>query len=82
MTESFTHLTRDRLQQLSATLTTLRERVRDAVASEMAKAVGEALRDLLTAVLSKTAAVHRSAEHQTPPRPHEVSRWDDDGGPH
>ncbi len=82
MTDQFTRLARDRLQQLAYSLTTLRERVRDAVASEMGKAVGDALRDLLTAVLSKTANARRVAEQQqTPPRPSEPAGWDDDDEP-
>ncbi|CAN5579351.1 hypothetical protein BH11PLA2_BH11PLA2_48650 [soil metagenome] len=83
MTEQFTRLARDRLEQLSTTLTTLRERVRDAVASEMGKAVGEAIRDLLTAILNRQ--VPRFA---TPPMPlqpsapsQSSSRWDDDDEP-
>ncbi|CAN5646039.1 hypothetical protein BH11PLA2_BH11PLA2_52070 [soil metagenome] len=72
----------DRLQQLSTCFITLRERVRDAVASEMGKAAGEALRDLLTAVLSKSANAHRMAEPQSTPRTTDHHRWDDDDEPH
>ncbi|CAN5346244.1 hypothetical protein BH11PLA2_BH11PLA2_52330 [soil metagenome] len=77
MTESFTRLARDRLQQLSTCFITLRERVRDAVASEMGKAAGEAFRDLLTAVISKSTIAYRAAE--TPSDDH---RWDEDEEPH
>ncbi|CAN5597087.1 hypothetical protein BH11PLA2_BH11PLA2_45750 [soil metagenome] len=82
MTESFTRLARDRLQQLSTCFITLRERVRDAVASKMGKAAGEALRDLLTAVLSKSANAYRQAEPPSPPRTTDHRRWDDDDEPH
>ena len=77
MPEFYSRLARDRLQQLSATLTTLRERVRDAVASEMGKAVGEALRELLTAILTRKPI----PPPPVPVPPSESSprnRWDDD----
>ncbi|CAN5183569.1 hypothetical protein BH11PLA2_BH11PLA2_07760 [soil metagenome] len=83
MTESFTRLARDRLQQLSNCFITLRERVRDAVASEMGKAAGEAFRDLLTAVISKSTNAYRQAEPTSPPRTTDHHRWDeDDDEPH
>ncbi|CAN5393565.1 hypothetical protein BH11PLA2_BH11PLA2_23650 [soil metagenome] len=82
MTESFTRLARDRLQQLSTCFITLRERVRDAVASEMGKAAGEAFRDLLTAVISKSANAYRAAETPPPPRSTDHHRWDEDEEPH
>ena len=80
MTDQFTRLARDRLQQLASTLVTLRERVREAVASEMGKAVGEALRDLLTAILNRnTSRMPSPPVHPTaPPPPASSTRWDDD----
>jgi hypothetical protein len=51
MTHSVARLVRDRLDRLTDSLTPLRDRVRQAVAGEMAKAAAEALRDLLHAVL-------------------------------
>ncbi|CAN5474962.1 hypothetical protein BH11PLA2_BH11PLA2_29760 [soil metagenome] len=80
MSESFTRLARDRLQQLTITLTTLRERVRDAVASELGKAVGEALRDLLTSVLSRQTVRHPSTPAPAPASayPPSRNRWEDD----
>ncbi len=80
MTEPYTRLARDRLQQLASTLATLHERVRDAVASEMGKAVGETLRDLLTAILNRNATrTSRPPErHYEAASPSSARHWSDD----
>ena len=46
-------LAQTRILQLTQTLTDLRERVREAVATEMGRAIGDAVRDLLAAVLHR-----------------------------
>lgn len=75
MAEPFSWLARDRLQQLSGNFVRLRERVREAVASEMGKAVGEALRDLLTVILCRNAR----AQPIVVPQPTVTSDpWDED----
>jgi hypothetical protein len=69
-------LIRDRMDGLTSSLTTLRERVRQAVAGEMAKAVAEALRDLLQAILIRDA---RPVVLESPPQSQpSAGRWDDD----
>lgn len=78
MTESFTRLARDRLQQLTATFTLLRERVRDAVASEMGKALGDALRDLLMAILNRRSVTRPVSPGEEEPARSTADRWDDE----
>ena len=80
MHSHFSRLARDRLQNLASTLTTLRDRVREAIASEVGKAVGEALRDFITVILDRKA---RRDPVTTPPpgrlpRMPDVDRWHDE----
>ena len=65
----------ERLRRLCDTLESLRERVRAAVASELGRVVGDAVRDLVT------AAAHPQAlpQHSTEPRYQTHDRWADDG---
>jgi hypothetical protein len=72
-------LARDRLTRLAATLLDLKARVRQAVAAELGRVVGDAIRDLVAALAGRSAALpeHRyqpgdSGRRQTP------DPWDDD----
>lgn len=78
MSITFTRLARDRLRRLADTLTTLRERVREAVAGEMGKAVSEAVRDLLTVLLARRVGETPAPPPAEPAAPPPRSRWDDD----
>lgn len=57
------------LRGLAGTLAGLKERVRAAVAGELGRAVGEAVRQVVQAV---------AADRLEPPAPPRPSRWDDD----
>ena len=61
MTRSILPQVRDRLIQLTETLHHLKDRVRDAVATEMGRVVSEAVRDVLTTALT--------ARREEPSRP-------------
>jgi hypothetical protein len=74
--KTLTTLAHDRVRRLTATLSNLRDRVREAVAGEMGRAVGDAVRDLLTAVLHG-----REPIPPTPPRYHPASSPVDEYGP-
>ena len=77
MFPDISRLIRDRMDGLTSSLTTLRERVRQAVAGELVKVVAEALRDLLQAILIRDARpVAPAAPHSSSPT--STSRWDDD----
>jgi hypothetical protein len=67
-------ITQQRLAQLAETLSLLKVRVREAVASEMGKAVGDAVRDLLAAVLTRSPP--QPVQPETPQ--HYDDRWHDD----
>jgi hypothetical protein len=71
---NFTLITQQRLAQLAETLTLLNARVRDAVASEMGKAVGDAVRDLVVAVLTRSPP--KPSQHE--PQQQYEDRWHDD----
>jgi len=65
-----THEVANRVRRLADTLTTLRQRVREAVAGETGRAVGDAVRELLAAALDGRLSA---------PRYHSVENdWDDD----
>jgi hypothetical protein len=72
----------DRLNRLSAVLVDLKERVRLAVASELGKAVGDAVRDLVSAVVRQGTGspVEREPRGRGSPvtRSHPHDQWDDD----
>jgi hypothetical protein len=75
----------DRLNRLTAVLIDLKERVRAAVASELGKAVGDAVRDLVSAVVRHRlgAPLEREARthHPHPGRRHpQHDPWDEDDG--
>lgn len=71
----------DRVRQLTDTLGTLRERVREAVATELGKAVGQAVQDVLHAlargrpVLPDRAAVPQSRGSRS------AAEWEEDPDP-
>jgi hypothetical protein len=77
----------DRLNRLTAVLVDLKERVRAAVASELGKAVGDAVRDLVSALVRHrpgSPAEREARGHRPDPdrsRPHDPWDEDDDGGP-
>jgi hypothetical protein len=74
--KTITTLAHERVHRLTATLSHLRDRVREAVAGEMGRAVGDAVRDLLT------AALHRQAPSPpTPPRYRPAASSVDEYGP-
>jgi hypothetical protein len=64
------HYAASRLRRLADTLAVLKQRVREAVASETGRAVGEAVRDLLSAALAGRPAV--------PPYRTRTEDWDED----
>lgn len=72
----------DRLTRLTALLVDLKERVRLAVATELGKAVGDAVRDLVTAIVrhrpgsppERQARVQHPSDERS--RPHDP--WDDE----
>jgi hypothetical protein len=68
---------RDRLVRLADTLGQLKVRVREAVATELGRAVADAVRDLLTAVLRSRPVVEEDAdERRFRSRP--TNSWADD----
>jgi hypothetical protein len=71
-----------KLNELASTLETLKVRVREAMAGEMAKAVGEAVREVLIVVLcEKFAETTRSYPPSRNARwrgEHEDDEWEDD----
>jgi len=69
--------TADRVRRLADTLAELKERARAAVAGEAGQAVGDAVRDLLTAALAGLLP----AAFADPHRPGPGGRWGDEGGP-
>ena len=79
MTRSIRPQLRDRLIQLTETLHHLKDRVRDAVATEMGRVVSEAVRDVLTTALtvrreepSRPRAAHGSWTEDDP------AAWEED----
>lgn len=82
MTLDVFRLIRERMDRLTESLVGLRDRVRHAVAGEMAKAAAEAFRDLLHAVLLRQArtppAPAAAASPFAGPTSTSGSRWDDD----
>ena len=66
MTSSFLPGVHDRVVRLTRTLGVLKERVREAVATEVGRAVADAVRDVLTAALRR-----RPVETGEPDRPRE-----------
>ena len=73
MTTSFLPSVHDRLVRLTQTLGVLKERVREAVATEMGRVVADAVRDVLTAALR-----HRPVETGEPDRPRDYRRAESD----
>jgi hypothetical protein len=75
-----------KLNALASTLETLKSRVREAMAGEMAKAVGEAVRDVLIVVLCDQFAAasnpYHSSESSAWHRDNERDEWDEDDNPH
>jgi hypothetical protein len=79
---SFSHDLASRVHRLAETLATLRLRVREAVAGETARAVGEAVRDLLAAALegrlgSRTRRSREWDDDETHYVPSSPARWKD-----
>lgn len=72
----------DRVRRLAATLTGLRDRVREAVVAETGKAVADAVRDQLTAALggkpADPPAYHRPHRRDWDDEDDERDRWDDE----
>jgi hypothetical protein len=64
-----------RIRRLQATLLVLRQRVREAVATELGSAVGDAVKDVLSVLVRGRLAPVPSA------RPPVRKRWDDDPDP-
>jgi hypothetical protein len=80
-------LAQERVLRLTATLSNLRDRVREAVAGEMGRAVGDAVRDLLTAALHRQAPSPPTYSRYGPgpSRAHEdepEDPWDDEEDGH
>ncbi len=72
---------RDRLGRLTASLLDLKARVRAAVASELGRVVGEAIRDLVAALAGGPAAPAESdgrSDPTSPGRRRSPDPWDDD----
>ena len=71
MTRSILPPVRDRLIQLTETLHHLKDRIREAVATEMGRVVSEAVRDVLTTALT--------VRREEPPRPRaDPQSWTED----
>jgi hypothetical protein len=74
-----------KLNALASTLETLKSRVREAMAGEMAKAVGEAVRDVLIVVLcdqfATTSSPYRSSGTAGWHNDHERDEWEEDDYP-
>jgi len=71
--------TADRLRRLAGTLAELKERVRVAVAGEAGKAVGDAVRDLLTAALAGRVVPPPSSDpYRSAYQASARKSWDDD----
>ena len=66
----------DRIQRLGDTLSTLRRRVREAVATELGRAVGEAVQDVLRTVVAGSAPAPSYAARSTDEYDDEPD-WDD-----
>ena len=73
--ESSPTLAQNRILRLTDTLSQLRDRVREAVASEMGRAIGDAVRDLLTAVLHRGSSP--LVNPTPPPRPSSSRYYED-----
>jgi len=67
----------DRLVRLTKTFHQLRERVRDAVATEMGKVVADAVRDWITCSLQGRMPTRLRPEETEYPPPRNADGWDD-----
>ena len=77
MTASIVPPIRDRLMHLTETLHQLKDRVREAVATEMGRIVSEAIRDVLTTALRVRA---EEPSHPRPDRRDRADEWTEDDG--
>ena len=75
MTSSIFPPIRDRLIHLTETLHQLKDRVREAVATEMGRVVADAVRDVLTAALRVRAD---EPSHPRPDRRYRADEWSED----
>ena len=75
MTSSIVPPIRDRLMHLTETLHQLKDRVREAVATEMGRVVSEAIRDVLTMALRVRAD---EPSHPRPDRRYRADQWSED----
>ena len=75
MTSSIVPPIRDRLVQLTETLHQLKDRVREAVATEMGRVVSDAIRDVLTTALRVRA---EDPSHPRPDHQYQTDQWSAD----